>query len=243
MSSMLMATLASMGGGFDPTKLDDARLWLRPGNWTTDGSGNVSQWDDASGNGHHASQSDALARPTPTTMAGVDALQFTAGTDLLSIAHSAGLNIESGLHIWAVVRTSDSNSNRGILGKWAGGREYALLCNGVSSSSDSQWIIRNGTDSGNFIESGDRVNDGSVHMVQAIYDGTDGLLRVDDGSEGSVSVGSIRNDVADLVVGSYSVAYTVPEITIGEVVLAVTADAQERNAVREFLSSRWGVAA
>lgn len=53
------------GGDFEPTELADCKLWLRadPGNITLGTGANVTQWNDLSGNGNHATQVDGSDCP------------------------------------------------------------------------------------------------------------------------------------------------------------------------------------
>lgn len=57
---------AGGGGAFDPLSISwHTAFWAEDPNWTDPGDGNpVSQWDDASGNGRHATQATGSQQPT-----------------------------------------------------------------------------------------------------------------------------------------------------------------------------------
>lgn len=74
--------------GFSPQTISGLALWLDASDAssiTLDGSSNVSQWNDKSGNGRHVTQSTALNRPGFT--AG-DGLQYTSAGHTLTNATS-----------------------------------------------------------------------------------------------------------------------------------------------------------
>ncbi len=48
---------------FDPSEISGLKLWLRSDTGITLNSGNVSQWNDLSGFGNHAGQTDTSAQP------------------------------------------------------------------------------------------------------------------------------------------------------------------------------------
>lgn len=82
---------ARRGGGgrpataapFLPSDIVGQEFWYR-GDDTVDVGGVVQTWTDKSGNGRHATQGTAAARPTPVTRAGQRALSFDGGDQLVA---------------------------------------------------------------------------------------------------------------------------------------------------------------
>lgn len=81
-------------GGFNPLLIPNLALWLDAADASTitlDGSSNVEEWRDKSGNARHSTQASTLLRPAYTTAAvnGLNALTFDASDDLLSCYNAA----------------------------------------------------------------------------------------------------------------------------------------------------------
>jgi len=80
--SMSPRLLRPRATGFDPKSIANLALWLDATNTAslTFNDTTVSQWDDLSGNGYHATQSTAANQPTylATGMNGKPALEFTS---------------------------------------------------------------------------------------------------------------------------------------------------------------------
>ena len=97
--------LGAAVSAFAPTDLAGLALWLDAadsGTITLDGSNNVSQWDDKSGNGRNLTQATTLNRPGFT--AG-DGLTFTSSSHQLTNATS--LNFSSGSTIFIAYKPTD----------------------------------------------------------------------------------------------------------------------------------------
>ena len=113
---------------WDPAAITTA-LWLdaADSSTVTTVSGAVSQWNDKSGNGRHATQSDATRRPAFTSAAinGYSALTFDGTNDGLTCGdafHSANLLI------FAVAKTSNAAAEQNIATKWIGvGNQRELI--------------------------------------------------------------------------------------------------------------------
>lgn len=95
-----------------PSELTGLQLWLDADDATTitESSGSVSQWDDKSGNGNHATQSTASAQPTYGTrfINGKNTLDF-AGDDFLESGFAPALD-----RTIAIVSAYDSTSGTKI---------------------------------------------------------------------------------------------------------------------------------
>lgn len=81
---------------FSPTDIAGLKLWLKADAGVTLNGSTVSQWDDQSGNGNHASQSTASYQPTfvANQLNGKPVLRFDGSNDFLN-----GILIESSTKI------------------------------------------------------------------------------------------------------------------------------------------------
>ncbi len=101
---------------FSPTGIPGLALWLDASDAATitlDGSNNVSQWNDKSGNARHVTQATILNRPTPSTATptGLTAIKFEAKT----LTHSLTYTLGSFFVVWEHP-TTFSGSYNGICG-------------------------------------------------------------------------------------------------------------------------------
>lgn len=83
--------LSSQSTAFSPTGISGLALWLDASDSSTitlDGSNNVSQWNDKSGNGRNATQATTLKRPSypSSSWNGLNAVVFDGVDDNLSTA-------------------------------------------------------------------------------------------------------------------------------------------------------------
>jgi len=101
---------------FSPTDIPGLALWLDASDAasiTLDGSNNVSQWNDKSGNARHVTQATVMNRPTPSTatLNGLTAIKFEAKT----LTHSLTYTLGSFFVVWEHP-TTFSGSYNGICG-------------------------------------------------------------------------------------------------------------------------------
>ena len=104
--------LLSNGGSFSPTDIPGLALWLDASDAATitlDGSNNVSQWNDKSGNARHVTQATVMNRPTPSTatLNGLTAIKFEAKT----LTHSLTYTLGSLFVVWEHPTTSSGQYN------------------------------------------------------------------------------------------------------------------------------------
>jgi hypothetical protein len=100
-------------------------LWLKAdAGVTADGSGFVSQWNDQSGSGNHAVQTQAVNQPllVAGAMNGKPVLRFDgsgANLNYLEVSHAPSLVIRSDFSVFAVVNVQSFANFNGILAKTA----------------------------------------------------------------------------------------------------------------------------
>ena len=118
-------------------------LWLDASRGITLVDGKVSQWADQSGNGYHATQSNAAKRPTVATgvINGCSALLFD-GTDDFFVTSYPGK--AAGQTMFAVARTNDTTKNTRRV--WGFGSTYSLFANNTQWA----WYANNASGITNF---------------------------------------------------------------------------------------------
>lgn len=99
---------------FSPADITGLALWLDASDAATltlDGSNNVSQWNDKSGNGNHGAQSTTTARPSITgSINGRSALAFDGIDDSFSVANSATIDLGPTMSVFIVHKLSSASS-------------------------------------------------------------------------------------------------------------------------------------
>lgn len=127
----LLTTLSGSSAAFSPMQLSNLALWLDGSDLATltiDGSNRVSQWDDKSGNGMHATQGTTMEQPvfSGTAANGMPGLTFDGSDDrLLSGTNSSWnyLHEQSGatLFIACHITTANPDNYLAILSTFDGG--------------------------------------------------------------------------------------------------------------------------
>jgi hypothetical protein len=118
----------SRRGSSIPRSIAGLQLWLDAADASTltfDGSSNVSQWSDKSGNANNAVQVAVNSNPGTTTINGLTALNFDGTDDRLSIPHVAALSPAS-YTIFAVV---DNDNGGTAVRSWL---EKSVLTDGTN---------------------------------------------------------------------------------------------------------------
>lgn len=104
--------LSNQSRAFTPTDIPGLALWLDASDAssiTLDGSSNVSQWSDKSGNARHVTQATVMNRPKPSTatLNGLTAIKFEAKT----LTHYLTYTLGSFFVVWEHPTTSSGSYN------------------------------------------------------------------------------------------------------------------------------------
>ena len=97
--------------GFEPTDIENCVIWLKGGTGiTTDGSGDITQWADQSGNSNHAAQLGSEPMPSTATVNGVTVPAFAASDDdngeILKMTSNVLSGDDAPFTIFACINTS-----------------------------------------------------------------------------------------------------------------------------------------
>lgn len=160
------------GGTFDPLSISwHTAFWAEDPDWTDPGDGNaVSQWDDASGNGRHATQGTASVQPTYRASTAAfnsnPTVEFD-GDDDLSTATFADITGECEYFIVGS-RSDDDNTEFFVDGVTSGKRRGVFQI--VGGGGTNWWAIYAG-----FTREGGSTPDTAPHALRAVFDGDDTL--------------------------------------------------------------------
>lgn len=244
-----LASLVAWYDADDASTLYDA---TSGGNLVTSHDAQVKRWEDKSGNGHHATQSNANGPKIQTTSGTLDSkpvMKFVeASSSFLTVADAAALRTYP-IGVLVVVRTSQTESNNGVVGKWGdpGHRDWGLLHSAVSPGGKGLAVLRNSADSATIsAQSTGDVADGAARLLGAVFDPPSGDvdLFINGTLDGTTSATSSNGaSTVSLAIGSYSSVNSTLGFTgdIAEVVIWNSASVSDRENVEGYLAWKWGL--
>lgn len=239
------------------SRIDEAilqgRLWtpasLRPSAWfdaddistITLNSNNVSQWNDKSGNGRHASQSEATNQPayTPNGLKGRTVLTF-GGNDFFSISSFIENRIIS---VMAVASSNNTLANHYIIDEsnnnsYGGGLSLRFINTEVSSQ-----VRFWGQDALPITDSPNTVPTGAASILGGVENTSERNTYLNGVASETVTPGTSSRSAANLRIGHSSLLGGFLDGTIAEIVLVSAAISKaDRQRIEGYLSHKWGVA-
>ena len=244
-----LPTLVGWFDADDPLTVYDATTG---GSLVTTQGGAVKRWEDKSGRGNHATQSDNAApklQITSGTLNNKRVLAFTriAGTQytmMLEIASSADFD-PTLLSMCCLMRSSQTETNVAVLGRWKGADRSWALSHIVFTTGTPAAFIRNSTNTANIFatsSAGTTVSDGKPRLIgmEAVSGGTLRLF-LNGYESASTSQSSERAGTSVIAIGSYGDDNTGLTGDIAEVLFWRTAGAEDRQKVEGYLAWKWGV--
>jgi hypothetical protein len=222
------------------------------GSLVTTQGGTVKRWEDKSGRGNHATQSDNAApklQITSGTLNNKRVLSFTrvAGTTfttMLQIASSADFD-PTLLSAVCLMRSSQTTNNTGVLGRWISDLSWVLAQRQNSSPNTPIVAIRNSASTANILASapaGATVTDGNPRLLgfEAVSGGTLRLF-INGTESASTAQTSERAGTSAITIGSYADDSTGLTGDIAEVLFWRTAGAEDRQKVEGYLAWKWDI--
>ena len=230
-----------------PLSISGLALWLDSSDAssvTLDGSNNVSQWNDKSGNARHAAQSTALNRPSWLTnqIGSYGAVKPNGSSQWLEVPSMPSM--AAGWTVLLVVRRGTVES-RGIVGANAGTASSALIIGpGTGTNLQiSQW-------GSSLNVTGPSLGSGVDFGILATYDGshTTGNFSIRVSTNGTPATGTMTQSAgtppsATWNIGRYGSAGGYFGSNIYEIIAydrQISVD--EQTQLRTFSTSKWGLA-
>ncbi|MDC3284937.1 LamG domain-containing protein, partial [Flavobacteriaceae bacterium] len=213
----------------------DAALWLDasdPSSITKDSNGLVSQWNDKSGNGHHATQSTESLKPISgtRTINGNNALKFDGTDDRLE---NSSLTTGQPFSVFAVIK--DDISSGSFRTWWSGdsGGNRSFLQNN-NGNIRTMWADSN-------VSNGSSTTNNEIWTAE--FNGSSSVLYVDGtaGTTGNVGDNSINGFWIGEENGSSEPNWNglIGEILIFDAILSEA----DRQKIEGYLAHKWGLVA
>lgn len=184
-------TFTVTGGETAPIPTIALALWLRADSGvTTNASGAVIQWQDASGNKNTAIQTDSTKAPalSPASLNNLPTLTFDGVDDYLEVASSPTVAITGDISTFFVINVADYDTYRAVWAKTAGNlpaaNDYYLLPNtgepryyhGDPSGNFAQFTGASPIPSGSFVTAGyELAGSTATHYLSGAENGSGGL--------------------------------------------------------------------
>jgi hypothetical protein len=238
-ATILVALVGSTASAVLVPSPANLHMWYRADSGITIGTGGVSQWDDLSGNGIHATQTPTTTdRPAYVAGGGPngqDILDFDT-TDHFDVPLQTFPNGGNGMHIFLVSRTTDAGTGTVWLSDSATGLQF------VANASGTNNLRFRGTATPEASVSGDPE---LFHIGEYAFNGTNSLQAFYNSLPGTASsaAGSLFNidNIAEYTGGA------TPWLGDGEIAEILVYDSlltsEEANQTGTYLSERYAIAA
>jgi len=224
--------------GFLPVRLPELRLWLAADRSAkTFNGGNISQWNDLSGNGHHATQSVASNQPlfVSNGINGLPTMRFDGTNDYFNIPTPSALGIQNADYEIFFVASSSSASIQFLLAGAIG--EYEFHFNpGVGLR-----YIPAGSDFADLGSMGD-FTDGAPHLLGARVASDIAIIRADGVDSGDTVTPGRSSDNTALRIGIRSSNTNALNGDIPEVVICQPSlSTQSRGFLESYMNRKYGI--
>jgi hypothetical protein len=240
--------------GFVPTAFPNLQFWIDASDLTTItlNSGNVSQWNDKSGNGYHLTQSTTANQPPYNATVGASNVQFL-NDDYMNIPQGA-INNASQYTLYFVF-TPIATTNWIFVKQWDGNNTYNALSMtryntaSANTAGTSQLLYFRSLNSGTLANSTSVLN-AQPQIITMRYDGTN-LVLYRNGAQLSSTAGTfaIQNitGVTNFTLGAWILNTViqnsgVTNFTLNEMLFYNTSLADpDRQTVEGYLGWKWGL--
>lgn len=212
------------------------QAWFKGDSGVTTGVGGVSQWNDQSGNGNHATQGDSADRPVVGgTLNGHTYLDFADNTDHLDTPLLSFPNSGNGMHLFLVSRTTDGGTGTVWLGENADSLIFVADAKGTTNLRMRVGNTPEASVSGDpsVFHISEYWFDGTSQF-QAIYNSVPGAIQLD--ALGSFAIDNIAEYAAGV---AWKGEGELAEILIYDRLLT----AEEANQTGTYLAERYAITA
>ena len=221
--------LLSNGGSFTPTDIPGLALWLDASDAATitlDGSNNVSQWSDKSGNARHASQETALNRPSYTGSGQVNGINCPTFNGTNHFLLTPAVTLSQPTTVFIALRPTSNSWFRGIY-------DGSITRNAIFGNAGVVDIH-----AGTSLPGTTALTLNSASQITAVFNGASSSTRVNRAARSSGNAGT------DSLTGGVHVGRSYNSYWEGQIAEVVaysgTLSTTQRDAVESYLASRWG---
>jgi len=212
---------------------NNLKLRLRADQGVTSSGDSVSEWDDMSGNGNNATQSNSAYQPLYVAgmMNNMPAIRFNGTNSYLSLPTSTALGIQNhDYEMFIVARSSSSNIQLLLSGNTIEQFEYHLNGVGARFIPITATYLDEGT-SGTY-------TDGKPHVFEAHASSTGGGMSVDGVNGGTTTANILSSDGGILRIGEQSDGTLHFNGDIAEVLVYDTVlTSAQRDSVEQYLAA------
>ena len=233
---------------FTPTQITGCLLWVDAADPTTitHSSGDVSQWDDKSGNNYHLTQSTAAYEPTYSSVVPYPYIEFDGNNQVLGNTDAGLIGVSDGRNTMFVVfesaNTTTSSPGQTLVGVNERGRQYyGMNINSTTAGAGGTAFMNKSTqdyscNNSTIASTTKQVVIGTRNATDRIIYDQDGLTDTKtnstDTAQDMFSIGASwetgRTPSADYTGKIY-------EVIVYDVVLSTA----ERNQVQNYLQTKW----
>ena len=233
---------------FTPTQISGCLLWVDAADSTTitHSSGDVSQWDDKSGNNHHLTQSTSAYEPTYSSVVPYPCIEFDGNNQVLGNTDAGLIGVSDGRNTMFVVfesaNTTTSSPGQTLVAVNERGRQYYGM-NINSSTAGAGGTSFMNKSSQDYSCNNSTIPSTTKQVVIGTRDGTDRIIYDQNGVTDTKTNSS--NTAQDMFsIGATwqtgrtpSADYTgkIYEVIVYDVVLTTA----ERNQVQNYLQTKW----
>ena len=222
-------------------------LWLKAdAGVTADGSGFVSQWNDQSGSGNHAVQTQAVNQPllVAGAMNGKPVLRFDASVNInyLDIAHASNLVIRSDFSLFTVVNVQNLVNYNAFVTKTAGNQPGPFDIYTTPTAGKPTLLRGNGSANSGLAGVSNLVA-GQAYILSGVARGTNMTAYLNGAFNGSVlATAGITDRGGVMKIGTRGDLFTKLTGDIAEIILirGAVSDA-ERSAINNYLGAKYAI--
>ncbi len=198
----------------------------------------LTDWADQGPGGHDLEQTTDAEQPKVNATA----IEFDGTDDGMTVPSDADFGLAGGIAIFTILDTNQISSNKVLISKWISGSngEWVLFTRHFAGGNACSFIIRNSAGTVSYIVEAEQINDGSLHLVQAIFDLSDVKLRIDDNTEVTASAADFRAlQSAPVWMGKYGTAAGFSQMNEREaLILKAPPDAELLANIRTYFQAR-----
>lgn len=230
-------------GGFSPTDLAGLVAWYDASDTATitDSGGAVSQWDDKSGNAHHATQGSGSNKPTTGTRTqnGLNVLDFDGG-DFLSATFTEAPTARFVAIVWA---TDNNNSEMTLLGGSSGDSfEYRHRYFAAAASYFS--ILQSGVSHHQAQVAPGMASNGTAYLAACQFDPTSDASKLWMNGDNVATVGgawTYSSATTTNYIGKANDGNNVNGFIAELIIVDAVVSSDDRTSVWDYLNAKWAI--